>query len=126
MDKAGKQYLVRFVGSMVVYAILLPLAVMLAQRMEQSPWRFAVMVAPVIPVGFALAAFVVIFEKMDEMQQRIHLLALAISAGGTAMLGLTYGLLEIAGLPHLNWVWVFPIIVGLWGIGVAIASRRYA
>lgn len=125
MAKAEKQYLVRFGSAMLIYVIVLPLAIILSRRIDPSPWRYALMLLPTIPIFAAMLAFLRYFESMDELQKRIQLYALAVSAGGTAVFGMTYGMLEVAGLPHLLWIWVFPIVVGLWGLGTAIASRRY-
>ena len=36
-----------------------------------------------------------------------------------------YGFLENAGFPQLSYIWVFPVMIALWGIGGAIALRRY-
>lgn len=126
MKQAGKQYLVRFLTSMGAYVLVLMLAVSFVNANRDSDLRFPVMLLPAVPIFFAMLAFVNYFETMDELQKRIQLYALALSAGGTAMIAITYGLLEVVGAPHLSWVWVFPIIVGLWGLGVYIASRKFS
>ena len=41
------------------------------------------------------------------------------------MLTFAYGFLENAGLPKLSYVYVLPLMITLWGIGGAIATRRY-
>jgi len=126
MNKAGKQYLIRFLSSMAAYVITLIGAVYFVNANRESGLRFAVMLLPAVPIFFAVLAFVNYFQTMDELQKRIQLYALALSVGGTAMIAMTYGLLEIAGAPHLSWVWIFPLIVGLWGIGVSIATQRFS
>jgi len=45
--------------------------------------------------------------------------------GVSGLLMFAYGFLELAGLPHLDWTLTFPFMIGLWGIGTAVASRRY-
>ena len=72
-----------------------------------------------------IMAFVRHLRAMDELQRRIQLEALAIGFGGTAVLTFGYGFLQGVGFPLLNWTFVFPLMIGLWGIGVAIARRRY-
>jgi hypothetical protein len=47
------------------------------------------------------------------------------SGAGTGLLTVTWGFLGLAGLPRLPVVWVFPILIWLWGIGAAMAARRY-
>lgn len=62
---------------------------------------------------------------MDELQRRIQLEGIAFAAGGAAILIFAYGFLESAGLPRLSLIWVFPLIVALWGLGLALASARH-
>ena len=99
--------------------------VLLLNAYPHAPWRVLVALAPVIPMIFGLLAFVRFFSKMDELQRRIQLEAFAFAFGGTAIVSFTYGFLENAGFPALSWIWVFPLMMALWGIGAGIASRRY-
>jgi hypothetical protein len=41
------------------------------------------------------------------------------------MLTFAYGFLENAGFPQLSYVFVFPLMIFLWGVGGIIATRRY-
>src|SRR5262245_45221707 len=111
--------------SMTAYVLLLPAVMWLLPKLGDSPWRFALMLVPAIPMGLAVAAFVRFLLRMDEMHQRIHLASLAFASGSVGLLSFTYGLLEVAGLPHLSWVFIFPAIILLWGLGTLIANRRY-
>jgi hypothetical protein len=94
-------------------------------RDTQSPWRFAIALAPVIPAIFALVAFVRFLGRMDELQRRIQFDAIALSFGATAILTFAYGFLEGVGFPRLSRIWILPLMVMLWGLGAAIASMRY-
>jgi len=63
---------------------------------------------------------------LDEMQRRIHLEALALAFAGTGILATAYGFLVSAGLPDIEWGTVlWPAMVLLWVVGLALASRRY-
>ena len=65
-------------------------------------------------------------RRLDEMQQKIQLEALAFSFAGTGILATTYGFLINAGLPEIDWgTLVWPAMVVLWAIGLRIAGRRY-
>ena len=88
-------------------------------------WRPIVAVLPMLPAGLVLLRFVQHFERMDELQQRIHLLGLAFSFGGTAFITFTYGFMELAGFPRVSAFWVWPVMAALWGIGQARAGRAY-
>ncbi len=62
---------------------------------------------------------------MDELGRQIQLEALAFSFVGTALTTFGYGFLENAGLPHVNAMFVLPLMFALWGVGLALAVRKY-
>jgi hypothetical protein len=72
---------------------------------------------PLIPAGFALVAYLRFLRRMDELGRRIQLEALAFGFGAARMLTLAYGFLENSGFPQLSYIWVFPTMIALWGIG---------
>jgi hypothetical protein len=93
----------------------------------EPAFRAPVALLPVIPAIFALVAYLRFLSRMDELGRRIQLEALAFSSGVTGFVTFTYGFLEEnAGFSHLSYIWVFPLMIAMWGIGGAIASRRYA
>jgi len=47
------------------------------------------------------------------------------AVAATGLVTFAYGFLEGAGLPHLNWTLVLPLMVALWGIGVLAVALRY-
>ena len=61
------------------------------------------------------------FSYMDELQRRIQLEAFAFGFGATGFVTFSYGLLTYVGFPVISWVWIFPLMVALWGIGQWIA-----
>ena len=83
------------------------------------------MLIPLIRSAFALRAYLRFLGRMDELGRRIQLEALAFGFGAAGMLTFAYGFLENAGFPQLSYIWVFPLMIALWGIGGAIATRRY-
>jgi len=125
MNQAGKQYLRELGLASVAYAVVLIIAITLINRLPGSPWRVPLALLPVIPAGFMLVALVRFLERIDELQRRIQLEAIALSAGATAIVTFAYGFLELVGFPHLPLIWIFPLMIVLWGISLAISSRRY-
>jgi len=93
-------------------------------RIDQ-PLKTAVALVPLIPAGFALVAYLRFLGRMDELGKRIQLEALAFGFGAAGVLTFAYGFLENAGFPQLSYIWVFPVMIALWGIGGAIAQYRY-
>ena len=128
MDAQTKQYLREFIYSMIAYILTLIPSIMLISFFADYPLNLAIIVAalaPVVPVVFMIYFFLRYLSRIDELQQRIQLLAIGFAAGTTSMLAFSYGFLENVGFPPISLMWVFPVMVVLWGIGLAFISRRY-
>jgi hypothetical protein len=65
-------------------------------------------------------------SDVDELQRRIQLEALPFAFGAGSLITLTYGLLQVAGLPELSWLFVWPVYAGCWLVGGFLAHRRYS
>lgn len=127
MNRAARDYVIQFGGAMAAYAVVLIASIAVIQHTSlPALLRAVVAVAPAIPTIFALFAFVRFLGRMDELQRRIQLEALGFAFGATAILTFAYGFLENAGLPQLSYIWVLPVMVALWGLGAAVASRHYS
>ena len=109
---------------MAWYVIVVLASISLVGGVGQ-PIKTLVALAPLIPATFALFAYLRFVSRMDELGQRIQLEALAFGFGAAGMLTFAYGFLENAGFPQLSYIWVFPSMIALWGIGGAIAAYRY-
>jgi hypothetical protein len=125
MKATVRRYAVEFGAAMTAYVVVLLGTVWVLKTYGESPWRYAVAVLPVLPVVLVLWAVRRYVAGLDELQRRVQLEGLAFGAVGTAVLTFAYGFLEGVGLPHLNWTWVLPLMFALWGLGVALAARRY-
>ena len=126
-QSASKTYLREFLVAMAAYTVVLIVSITLINISPSSAWwRVPLALAPVIPIIFAMVAFMRFFGHMDELQRRIQLEAFTFSFGVTAIATFSYGFLENVGFPHINWVFIFPLMIALWGIGLAIATRRYS
>jgi hypothetical protein len=121
---AAIAYTREFGLSMAAYVVSLPISLALLDAVDQ-PLKTIVALIPLIPAGFALVAYLRFLGRMDELGRRIQLEALGFAFGAAGMLTLAYGFLENAGFPKLSYIWVFPTMIALWGIGGAIASYRY-
>jgi hypothetical protein len=127
MDKAGRAYLMQFAGALSAYVIVLAASVLVLRNYPDpdAAWRIPIALSPVIPAFLLIMALVRYMRVMDELQRQIQLEALAFGFAATAALTFGYGFLQGVGFPPLDWTFVFPLMIGLWGIGVAIAGRRY-
>jgi hypothetical protein len=79
----------------------------------------------VIPSAFAVWAAIRFFRGLDELQRRIQFEAMAFSFLGTCLISLNWGVLERAGLPHPDVVWITLLLMPLYCIGLGVACRRY-
>jgi hypothetical protein len=125
LDTPGRTYLKEFAAAMLAYFVVLPVSIVVIQHHAHVWWRFPVALAPLIPLLLLLRAIVRFFRRLDELQRRIQLDALAFAFAGSALLTFTYGLLENVGFPRLSYGYVWSVMGALWGIGTAVAKRRY-
>ncbi|HET6176340.1 MAG TPA: hypothetical protein VFE61_05360 [Candidatus Sulfotelmatobacter sp.] len=125
MDANAKRYLREFLSSMAAYAVMVPVSIWLLKGHEHSPARFLFAVLPVIPSVFAMWAAIRFFRGLDELQRRIQFEGVAFAFLATCLISLTWGFLQNAGLPHADVIWVTPLLISAWGLGLGIASRRY-
>lgn len=125
MNQVEKSYVREFSIAMFVYAIALIGVLFSLPFLGESPWRFLLVLVPILPVGYGVRSFIRYLDSLDELQRRIQLAGVTFAAGVTGLLTFAYGLLEIAGLPPLSWVWVLPLLILSWGVGTALARQKY-
>jgi hypothetical protein len=121
---ASRGYAREFTIAMAAYVVAVLITVKLTPSIDPA-FRALFVLIPLIPSAFALRAYLRFLGRMDELGRRIQLEALAIGFGAAGMLTFAYGFLENAGFPQLSYVFVFPLMIFLWGIGSVIATRRY-
>lgn len=115
---------IHFGLSVLAYLMMLVGSVTILQANPTADWRYLVAVLPVIPAALVVWLFVRAIGRLDEVRKRMHMQAFALSLGGTALVTFGYGFLEGAGLPHLNWTFVTPLMALLWGLGLGILAFR--
>ena len=123
-----RQYVLRMLAAVAAYAVLLVASILLLRldAAEGAAWRAPVALLPMIPALFGLGAVVRTLRQLDELEQRILLETFSFAFGGTFVVTFSYGLLEGgADFPHLNWMWVWPVMGALWIVGGQLARRRY-
>jgi hypothetical protein len=128
MNDPQRRYLRRFILGMVGYIILLPASLLLirGERLDNTTVAVVIGLSPMIPFLYAMSAVVGNVRQQDELQRRIHLEAVLITALLTGSLTFSYGLLEAAELvPDLPMTVVAPFMIIVWGLANALISRRY-
>lgn len=122
----SRQYTFELGGAIALYAGLLIGAAAVERAVEPSgAAKLAINLVPMIGALAAAWAIMRGLWRMDELQRRIQLDAIAMSFVGTALITFGWGFAEGAGIPRLQAFMVWPIMGTLWGAGILIARRRY-
>lgn len=124
-DKRNRTYMREFLPAMAAYMVVLPFSVSIVRQMNDHPLRYVVALLPVLPIALTVVAYIRHLRRLDELQQRIQIEALAVSVGATGLLTFALGLLEPVGVPPLSMILVFPLLIFFWGFSGALANRRY-
>jgi hypothetical protein len=125
MNQASKNYARDFTVTMIAYAVIIIVSRLILDNLGDTFWRFPIALLPVIPVIFLMLAFMRYLAGIDELQQRIQLQAIGFAAGTTGLLTFAYGFLELVGFPQFSTFFIFPMMIMLWGLGLAYFTRRY-
>lgn len=121
-----RQYTLELGGAFVLYALLLVGAAAVERVFDPS--GISKLIINLMPMIGAFAAAWAIMRglwRMDELQRRIQMDAIAISFLGTALITFGWGFAEGAGVPRLQAFMVWPIMCVLWVVGLVIARQRY-
>ena len=126
MKAVNKRYFKELTASIVAYAIILVVVILLVDGpFEHSNLRYVLILLPMIPVIFTVRAIMRYLAGTDEMEREIQLKSLAISLAGTAFITFTYGFLERVGLPKISMFSVWPLIAVLWVGARFYLNRQY-
>lgn len=121
-----KRYFKEFGISMGLYAVLLSGSIIVLSNLElPKVAQIVIALIPVVPAAFAMIAVLRALRDSDELQQKIQFQAVAFSGILTGLLTFSYGFLENIGFPHLPTLYVFPLMLMLWGAGVGIFAWKY-
>ena len=123
-DIAKHRYKIRFCIAMAAYIVII-IPVTSAVGSTTGTLRIALALTPLIPLAVVFASAIAMIRGIDELERQIHIEALAIAAGLTALLSVTYGLLEIAHMPRPS-AWItYGVVMASWGIATPFVSRKY-
>ena len=114
--------------AMAAYLLIMFLLWPLLPRVHSELLKVVLAVLPVLPVLFVVRAMVRLVLGGDELEQRIHLIGLAVATTVVSTLSLIGGFLAAAGVVRLDGsilIWVWPLLVVLYAGGRSWASRRY-
>lgn len=124
-DMAKRRYTIRFWIAMAAYVVIVMASVHALNGGLSGPLRILVALTPLVPIAAIFVCFVQFMQNIDELERQIHMEALAIAAGVTAMLSVTYGFLEVAHLPNPSAWYTYAVVMLAWLIATPFVSRRY-
>lgn len=113
--------------AMVIYVALVFAGSYGVRYLNWPNWAvIAASLAPLLPALLMLRAYATFLNSIDEFQRRIQTDAILISAAVVGFGSFAYGFLEEwASFPHLPLIWVFPALIGFWGLAACIVRLRY-
>jgi hypothetical protein len=125
MNETGKAYRKQAYIGFALYGACTAIAMWAVLKYPLGIWRLPVAISPMLPALFIARSVVRLFSSCDELQIKIQMQSLAFAFVGTVLLTLTYGFLQMAGVPTANWVWVWPLMGTLFIVGKLIAKSKY-
>ncbi len=121
--QAHRRYLREFWIAIVAYAVILSASVYGLNHGVAGPAKYLVAVLPALPLVAVFIAGVRWLQATDEYQRQTTITAMAIAGAATALICVTYGFLENAGLPRMS-VWIsYLLFMSIWGIATPILQR---
>lgn len=123
-----QRYQREFWPPMIAYIAIMFLLWPLLPKVHHVWLEVALALLPVVPVLFVVRAMVHLVLGSDELEQRIHLIGLAVAATVVSTVSLAGGFLAAAGIIKLDGViliWVWPALVVIYAMGRGWARRRY-
>jgi hypothetical protein len=115
----------RLVISGAFFSVVLLVALRLSRDDLDRSYQIALAIAPLIPGLILVASIGDAISKLDELQRKIQIEAIAIGYGITILVTMTFGLLAQAGLQQLNWLYVTLTMLLAWLVGKLWIGWKY-
>lgn len=88
----------------------------------RTPWIAAV---PIVALSLVAVLAMRSLRRMDELERKIHMEAMAFAFLGSLSLIISTGFLALAGVLTLSMSWIVPAMVICWIIGLLLTVVRY-
>jgi hypothetical protein len=123
-----KRYRLYLFALMAVYVVLVLLVFPHAKHADAIATRAALAVLSVSPVIAVIWLMVMHVMHSDELEQRLHLMAMSAATGIVAAASLIGGFLNAARVIQVDGdilIWVFPSLCMTYGFARMLFARRY-
>jgi hypothetical protein len=124
---AMRRYQLRFWPLMGVYVLLIiGVALLIKHGPPLGSWRYVLAAAPALPLIGVFAVFGLYLGEVEEFRRWVIVQSMLWAIGVVLSLSTVWGFLELlAGAPHLELWWIFPIYSVTQGLAQVLVSRRY-
>lgn len=116
--------------SRVLIACVLVVGISFSTRLlgleKGSGMRIAIGVVQAVIFGYIIGITVATIRRLDELQYRIQLEAIAFAFAATGIAVTGWGFMTKAGLPSVDWgpeTWLMMVL--FWAVGIWLTRRRY-
>jgi hypothetical protein len=123
MKSHVKRYYLRMSFGLVAY--VLGLFALNYFYKEHSPYRYWLILLPVLPLIYVSATIIRFISEVDEMWRKIFTEALAFSAIATGFTCFSYLFFRDTGAPEFHAQWAYYMMWGYYFIGLFFSWRRY-
>lgn len=126
----ARRYRRDFVPPMLAYVVVMLCWRSLLNHVDATWLRFVIALLPALLVALVIRAMARYVNNTDELQRRIELESIALSAALVGAGYMTLGFLQIAKLiampAEIAMLWVFPSLCMLYGLIKLAIARRYS
>jgi len=97
------------------------------QATPGSVARLALTLGLVVAFAWIMMVDLKAIRRLDELGRRIHGEAAVLALGITITTFAVFAFLPFAGVavPRVQWTWIPPFLLTVWGLSVEWVSRRY-
>jgi hypothetical protein len=118
----GKQ----FAASLMLYFVILVASLCgLKFIATDSIWKYPVAFTPAVPILLLLWVIFRYIKQQDELQRLIQFKAVVSAFCISGFAFTTYGFLQNTGLPTLDIIWAFPLMIWIWGLSGVWFQWKY-
>jgi hypothetical protein len=123
-----RKYSLQVAALMAIYVVLVLFVWPLARTASGLPTRFMLAVLPAIPVVLVIVLMARKVLRSDELEQRMHMVALSIGTGVVGATSIMGGFLAAARVWRVDGailLWVFPLLALVYGLSRNWLKWRY-
>lgn len=123
-----RRYNLQVLAIMAVYVALMLFEWPLVPRAQGLPLRTLLALLPTVPVMAVIVLAARMVVRGDELEQRMHLIALSVAVGAVSIASIVGAFLAMAQVWQIGGdilVWVFPALCLVYGVTRMALVRKF-